>query len=231
MEQSRLEEVGLDLPACLVAESATEILATTVGARSVTPPEDPIPPRYWHCTATANLAAMGLRSGRACMAVVCHGYAPESLGLLRRVAEAVDYARWIYSDPSGQRAERWVTADPGQKKGPRSVAGLAGRMETFDLYSQAAHADARAAHQLNREGDREDWVSILAVPEHNRGLSNAVLAELAEDCARMARQVTTAWEDEQPGLAEVEELSRRTVDRYGSPSSFLGTSNPYVEPK
>jgi hypothetical protein len=232
LESERTDEASWCLDARPAADEGTELLARILGGLSTEPAEDPGPAEYWRQSAILNLTAMAVRAARGVLVLTYSGYAPEALGLLRLVSETVAYAQSFNDDSSGERARQWLTADRARRPRARALvqgAG-AGELEAFDLYSQAVHADPRAAHRLHEPRvDQENRVAINIAPVHDVQFSNSVLAELTKACAELASEIDRAWEQQ---IEEAEEfkLLRTIVARHATAAELLSEGfNPYVD--
>jgi hypothetical protein len=138
-----LGRADADLSASRVARSATEALITALaGAEVVLPGDDP-PPSYFMRSAILLLAAIGLRTARACLLVIGAGYEPEAQALKRRLSEIHMRAEAIVTDPSGQHARSWL--DGRGPSTPRRLANQFGNLDVWDTYSASGHADARGS--------------------------------------------------------------------------------------
>jgi hypothetical protein len=235
LERKRQAEAEWCLTARGVALRATEFLATATHGRSTASydDEDDAPPQYWHQTALTYLTAMGLRAGRAGIAVISLGYAPEASGLLRLVGEVRDRAKWVNDDPRGERAKAWLTQanTHRRKSGPRALANSAGRQDIFDFYSQSAHTEASGALRLGDEMDDNFRVPINPAPRHGDcKLPNAMLSDLAEDLFALTLEIGRAWQEEIPETDHMRMLLH--IDgrlRHGTVAQVMSDRpNPYI---
>jgi hypothetical protein len=192
-----------DLPVLAVVRQATDALSWAL-CQSDLPAtnEEPVPASHLVATALLFLGVMAHRATRAAMALVAVGYEPETLGLKRLLTEAHSRMKAIMDDPSGEHARSWLVG-PAPSTAHRLVGKHADR-ETFDLYSQSAHADAEGIKRwlLAPHGNRE-W-GVIGAPDRWPSFISAVMVEFAFEVRDIAVGLASVRGLIPPGIGELD---------------------------
>ncbi|CAA9540841.1 MAG: hypothetical protein AVDCRST_MAG91-3843 [uncultured Sphingomonadaceae bacterium] len=227
IERHRLEEAAQRLPALALAGRVTDRLAEVLTGAHIPDPEPP-DAMYYRRSAILVMAVLGLRTARACMLVVAHGYWVESHGLKRRLSEAHARLQAIVDDETGQYARQWLEGPP---PGEAKAVHKYGDRDTWGLYSWGAHADARSVHSWLSEEHPRARHALRPLPEHHDSLSNALLVELASELRDIARALAVARsrtaDEVRLNVAHIETLDPdidEMIKRFFDPSS--GNEHP-----
>jgi hypothetical protein len=171
IERSAIMSARRELEALKVAHDASLLLYDVL-----TPLEGPSAdwthPRGRQKIAVGFLSAIALRSSRAAMAIIGHGYVPEAIGLKRRIGEAAARTEKVLNDKSGEYARRWIE---GQSPG----GALARDPLLWKAYSAGTHADIRMMGLEVDEIDGATRLRVPVMPERQPDLANALLTEIA----------------------------------------------------
>jgi uncharacterized protein DUF5677 len=151
-----------------------------------------------------NLSASALRSARAVGVLVRSGYEPEAQALHRRLTEAHTMLQLVLDDPSGEKAQRWLQ-DKGPGK-PRSLAQQAGHLDTFDLYSESAHATYIGLRRWSTLDAGDGLKMVLPHPYRQPEIGNPMLLLSAAECRDFAAMIGKVF------LLSVPDLRRLDAD-------------------
>jgi hypothetical protein len=205
--------VERDLPVFAVVRQATDVLSWVL-CQSDLPKsdEDPVPPSHLVGTALLFLGVMAHRATRAAMALVASGYEPETLGLKRLLTEAHSRMKAIVEDESGEHARQWLVG-PAPSTPHRLVAKHADR-ETFDLYSNSAHADAEGVKRwLLQPRDTNEW-GVIGAPDRWPAFISIVMVEFAFEVRDIAVGLAAIRDLTPPGLPSLDSAIDAAEKRY-----------------
>lgn len=214
-------------------DQASELVASLMEPLDAPPaPREPPTPEYWIRTAVLNIAAVGVRAARAVKVLVEAGYAPESVGSLRNLHEAIQLITWVSEDSSGQRAENWLTNNASKKLSAARIAAAAGVRGAYDAMSKRAHVTQLAAQEYHRKVESDGRHPVTVVPEHRLPYSAEILFATMEQLLALHGLLRDVWDADTADeslLASLRAIQQVDGWRYRQIEELLAPAgNPYV---
>lgn len=177
------EELG---EALALAHEAVGNLADALWHTRLPPTDDPNEASFVRRASIQGLAGLAVRTGRALILLIRHGWEPEAHALKRRLTECSLRAEAVIDDESGEAARHWL--DGRGRKAP----ALAARYEVekpWRVLSAGAHADARS---LRLSMVPPPWIDVPneqraleLVPRRDRDHAEGLLLETTWECGML----------------------------------------------
>jgi hypothetical protein len=185
MRRERLAQMTArkELEALKTAHEATLLLYDTLAGLEG-PDSDWSHPRGRQKIAVGFLSTIVLRSARSAMAVISYGYVSESIGLKRRIGEALWRTEKAIDDDSGEHARRWVEGKP--------PSGGARDPMAWKVYSAGTHADIRMMGLEVEDFGGQKRMRVPIMPERQGYLANGLLTEIAVEVLDQAA-IAVEW--------------------------------------
>jgi len=186
-----------------VADAATHVLLWALGRSAVEATDhDPLPTAHARGWALYYIGVGTVRATRTVMATIRAGYEPESLPVMRKLAELRGRAQRVQLDHSGQYARDWLDGRGG-KHGKALVDPPEGMWEGL---SSMSHADARGieTYLVNPDRTDEDQINFFVLPQRDSDSANATLAIAACGSRDVAEALASEHRLILPGLATLD---------------------------